>query len=245
MDDATKLLEAIASLIGAIAWPLMVLVVVVLLAKIRMDDERGGSVLQRILSRFATAEKLSVKAPGFELTSEHLRDIAEYAVHSTAAEMTKSNGGAAAGKASVELMANQVVAIAERSVTRPLSGSRVLWVDPAPDGNLHERRALEALGITFGLARTTDDAVEKLKDDGFRLVISNWTRPGEDAAALTLLDRVKEVDDVPVVIYAGKVDPARSEAATASGAYGYTTVPRELFDLVTSALQQTRARARV
>ena len=242
MDDATKLIEAVASFIGAFAWPLMVLLVLLLLARMRMDDEQGGTVLQRILARFATDPKLSVKVPGVEVTTENFRDVAQYAVHSTAAEMTRSNGDPIRAPASIERVADQAAAIAERYLTTPLTGARVLWVDPAPAGNLYERRALEALGIEIDLAQTTEEAVEKVRENGFRLIISNWTRPGEDAAALNLLDRLGRSNDVPVVIYAGKVDSVRIEAAAARGAYGYTTLPTELFDFVTRALQQSRPR---
>lgn len=35
----------------------------------------------------------------------------------------------------------------------------VLWVDDRPDNNIHERRAFEAVGLSFTLARSTSEAL--------------------------------------------------------------------------------------
>ena len=118
--------------------------------------------------------------------------------------------------------------------------ARGLWVDDKPSGNRRERAALKSR-VEFALARSTDDAIEMLTENGFDVVISNWTRPGEDGGALALLGRMETLTHrPPVVIYTGRQDDARAGDAMRKGAFGYATRPRELYELVTRAVETRR-----
>ena len=58
---------------------------------------------------------------------------------------------------------------------------RVLWVDDRPEGNQFEIAALSKLQIEILIARSTDEAMDRMAVDteGFDLVISDWDRSGE------------------------------------------------------------------
>jgi CheY-like chemotaxis protein len=64
------------------------------------------------------------------------------------------------------------------AVLPALRGARVLWVDRTPTNNVLEQGVLEDIGIRVQLALTTKDALA-LSPQGFDLVISNITRPGD------------------------------------------------------------------
>jgi CheY-like chemotaxis protein len=56
---------------------------------------------------------------------------------------------------------------------------------------VHERQAFEALGVTFVLATSTDEALEKLKRQSFDAIISDMNRPPDSQAGYTLLDKLR------------------------------------------------------
>lgn len=62
---------------------------------------------------------------------------------------------------------------------------RVLWVDDQPNSNRFEVAALAKLQIEVLTAPSTDEALRAIEHDqeGFDLVISDWERAGEGAAA--------------------------------------------------------------
>jgi CheY-like chemotaxis protein len=69
---------------------------------------------------------------------------------------------------------------------------------------VHERQALEALGVRFVLAKSTDEAVEKLNRGSFDAIISDMGRPPDPRAGYTLLDKLRGAGDrTPFIIYAG------------------------------------------
>jgi CheY-like chemotaxis protein len=50
---------------------------------------------------------------------------------------------------------------------------RILWVDDRPDNNIFERRAMEAYSIQFVLALSTAEALEKIAEHQFDVIISD------------------------------------------------------------------------
>src|SRR5262245_23892188 len=85
-------------------------------------------------------------------------------------------------------------------------GVRVLWVDDRPNNNVFERRAMQALGHNFEMAQDTTDAIQKLNDGDFDLVISDMSRPSGDKAGFELLSAVrKEWPSLPVIFYTEQV----------------------------------------
>ncbi|APR78924.1 Transcriptional regulator, CadC [Minicystis rosea] len=124
-----------------------------------------------------------------------------------------------------------------KDVIRRAARATVLWVDDRPSSNMHVRRALEAVGLGIVPAATTEEALDLLAARPFDVVISDMRRPPDDRAGYTLLARMRERGDAtPFVIYAGAAAAEHREEATQKGALGSTNRPRELVDLVLSAL---------
>jgi CheY-like chemotaxis protein len=117
----------------------------------------------------------------------------------------------------------------------------VLWVDDRPSNNIHERQALEALGVTFVLATSTNEALEKVKSQSFDVIISDMGRPPDPQAGYTLLNELRTSgNQTPFIIYAGSRAPEHRAEARRRGALGYTNRPDELFEMVVSALGRRR-----
>lgn len=51
--------------------------------------------------------------------------------------------------------------------------NRILWVDDQPDNNTYERQAFEAMGLLFTLAKSTNEAFEKLAQNRYAVIISD------------------------------------------------------------------------
>jgi CheY-like chemotaxis protein len=125
--------------------------------------------------------------------------------------------------------AAQVVAeIVTPRMIRRAGRATVLWVDDRPSNNVHERQALEALGVTFVLATSTDEALEKFKYQSFDAIISDMGRPPDSEAGYTLLDALrKNGNQTPFIIYAGSRAPEHRAEARRRGAVGCTNRPDE------------------
>lgn len=118
-----------------------------------------------------------------------------------------------------------------------LQGSFVLWVDDRPSNNRYERQALEALGIRVEIARSTDDALERVRQQHFDLIISDMGRPPDPRAGYTLLEKLRASGNhIPFLIYAGSRRPEHVKEARERGALGCTNSPQELILMVTGAL---------
>src|SRR5258708_5452161 len=74
--------------------------------------------------------------------------------------------------------------------TRQLAGATVLWVDDRPNNNTSERQALEELGIQFTISTSTEDALEKLQQENYNVIISDMGRPPDRQAGYTLLEEI-------------------------------------------------------
>jgi CheY-like chemotaxis protein len=120
---------------------------------------------------------------------------------------------------------------------RRASRSTVLWVDDNPDNNIYERQSLEALGVSFVLARSTDEALKQIARQRFDAVISDMGRPPDSRAGYTLLDKLRSSEyQTPFIIYAGSRDPEHIAESRRHGAVGCTNNANELFKMVLSTL---------
>jgi CheY-like chemotaxis protein len=129
-------------------------------------------------------------------------------------------------------------AVTPRTIRRA-SRATVLWVDDRPENNIYERQSLEALGVTFVLSTSTDDALAKLAKQKFDVIISDMGRPPDPRAGYTLLDALRATGDrTPFVIYASSRDPEHRAEASRRGALGCTNRADELFGYVLSALNR-------
>ena len=228
IDDGVRLLEAATKLFGVLAWPAVLVFVLV----------RFGPALREFVTSLG---EFSLKGAGFEASAK--RKQAEAAVALTAAAVSRPEAGATPENTVREARAafDVVAEVATPRVIRRAGKSTVLWVDDKPSNNVHERQALEALGVSFVLATSTDEALEKLKRRSFDAIISEMGRPPDPQAGYTLLDKLRASGDrTPFIIYAGSRAPEHRAEARRRGAVGCTNRPDELFEMVLSALGRER-----
>jgi CheY-like chemotaxis protein len=114
---------------------------------------------------------------------------------------------------------------------------RILWVDDRPDNNTYERHVFESLGLTFDLAETTNEALQRLSGARYGAIISDMGRREGPREGYRLLDAVRSSDTrTPFFIYASSNAPEHKREAARHGAQGSTNMPNELVDMVTEAL---------
>lgn len=224
VDDVVKLIDAITKLLNVLVYPAVFLFFLI----------RFGRDLSDFFSGLG---ELSLKGAGFEASLK--RKQAEAAAALAAAAISKPGEtstpetAAQGAKAAVDVVTETVnFRIAKRA-----SRSRILWVDDRPDNNIYERRSLEALGINFELAISTEEALEKLSRRRFDAIISDMARPPDSQAGYTLLDKLRSMgDQTPFIIYAGSRSPNHIAEAHRRGAIGCSNNANELFEMVLSAI---------
>ncbi|MFB2836414.1 response regulator [Floridanema evergladense] len=181
--------------------------------------------------------ELTLRGAGFEASLK--RKQAEAAAALAAAAVSRSDSSASPDTLmrDTKVAADVVAETVTPGLIKRAGKSTVLWVDDNPNNNLHERRSLEALGISFVLATSTEEALDKLKRQYFDLIISDMGRPPDPQAGYTLLDKLRSTGDrIPFIIYAGSRDPQHVAESRRRGAVGCTNNPSELFEMVLSSL---------
>lgn len=117
----------------------------------------------------------------------------------------------------------------------------VLWVDDSPANNVRERQSLEdILKARFTISTSTEDALERLaKAPGqYQAVISDMSRPPDRMAGYTLLEAMrKQGINIPVIFYTSSNRPVHKEEARRRGAFGQTSSPQELLQLLAEAVR--------
>jgi CheY-like chemotaxis protein len=227
VDDIVKLFDAITKLLNVLIWPAIILFILI----------RFGRELRDF---FSSLGELSLKGAGFEASLK--RKQAEVVAALSAAAASKPDGDKTRESVAKEAMiAADVVAdfVTPRAIRRA-SRSTVLWVDDNPNNNSYERQALEALGVSFVLAISTDEALKKISRQRFDAIISDMGRPPDSRAGYTLLDKLRSNgDQTPFIIYASSRDPEHVAESRRHGAIGCTNNANELFEMVLSALGRT------
>lgn len=217
-DQATRLIVAVAQLVGVLIWPALILFIVVRF--------RGG-----LADFFGHIGEVSVKALGAEISAKRQEAAAAMGAAVGARQLAGAGPGVAADPREV------ADALPSVRAQRRMEGSRVLWVDDRPDNNRYERQALEALGLRIDLSTSTDDALEEVRSKEYDLIISDMSRPPDDRAGYTLLKKLRDAGySTPFIIYAGSRDPKHVQEARQRGALGTTNRPQELLEMVTRAL---------
>jgi CheY-like chemotaxis protein len=227
VDDIVKLFDAITKLLNVLIWPAIILFILI----------RFGRELRDF---FSSLGELSLKGAGFEASLK--RKQAEVVAALSAAAASKPDGDKTRESVAKEAMiAADVVAdfVTPRAIRRA-SRSTVLWVDDNPNNNSYERQALEALGVSFVLAISTDEALKKISRQRFDAIISDMGRPPDPRAGYTLLDKLRSSgDQTPFIIYASSREPEHVVESRRHGAIGCTNNANELFEMVLSALGRT------
>jgi CheY-like chemotaxis protein len=115
--------------------------------------------------------------------------------------------------------------------------NHVLWVDDRPENNVYERKAFEAVGLTFSLALSTDQALSLLAQQSFTAVISDMGRKEGPREGYVLLDAMRSNgDQTPLFFYASSNAPEHKRETAEHGGQGCTNNAQELFQMVTRLL---------
>lgn len=229
IENWTKLFQAIVPLIQALIWPLLIIFILIYL----------GAPLKKFMESIGEFT-FKAGASGFEATAK--KQQLEAAIALGAAEANKvgtSENKQALDKEKVQ----DIVEAVSRAITpksaRLLDNAILLWVDDNPRNTTYERQSLEALGISFDMSTSTEDALEKLRLHEYDAVISDMGRPPDSQAGYTLLEGMKKLKiNTPLIIYS--IGGSRLEnkvEARRRGAFGSTDKVDELFQLVINAIQ--------
>lgn len=223
-NETAEILNAIAAMISALAWPTVTVVVLRAVAP----------ELRKFLSGLG---EISIDAAGIKASLKKSR-----------AEATAALSAAVASKASERSSNGNVrhdtAELVEETVTPDLleraRAANLLWVDDNPSNNRYELRALRALGLTIETSTSTEDALKRIANTEFDLIISDLGRPGDDRAGLTLLTRLRQMSiRTPYLIYASPRALAFREEARKLGAIDCTDRADELFRLVSTTLSRS------
>jgi CheY-like chemotaxis protein len=129
--------------------------------------------------------------------------------------------------------------------------THVLWVDDKPDNNAIERAAFEAMGASFTLALSKDEALTQLGSRSFAVIIADiWLSKHRDPNYLIyiggpegrregydLLDEVRSSDPgTPFFFYTFPSSPEEVRKTSKHGGQGCTDNPEELFRMVMRAI---------
>jgi CheY-like chemotaxis protein len=115
--------------------------------------------------------------------------------------------------------------------------NHILWVDDRPNNNINERNAFEAMGISFSLALSTDEAVARLSERRFAAVISDMSRKEGPREGYALLDKLRDSgNQTPLFFYASSNSPEHVRETLEHGGQGCTNNPQELFRMVMRAV---------
>lgn len=225
VDEIAKLIDSVTKLTAAIAWPALCLFALV----------RFGPALREF---FASLGEFSLKGGGFEATAKRKQAAAAAALAAAAAANPEPGATQASTAREARAAADLVVETVTPRVLRRASSATVLWVDDRPDNNINERSSLEALGIRFILAESTEEAVKVLKENQVDAIVSDMGRPPDSQAGYTLLKRLRGAGNkTPFIIYAGSNAPEHRAQARELGALGSTNRASELFEYVLTALR--------
>ncbi|MEG4288546.1 response regulator [Microcoleus sp. C2C3] len=228
VDDIVKLFDAITKLLSVLIWPGVILFILI----------RFGQDLREF---FSSLGELSLKGAGFEasLKRKQAEVVAALSAAAAAAAASKPNEDKTRESVAKEAMiaADVVAEVVTPRALRRASRSTVLWVDDNPNNNSYQRQALEAIGVSFVLAKSTDEALKKISKQRFDAIISDMGRPPDSRAGYTLLDKLRSSgDQTPFIIYAGSRNPEHVAESRRHGAMGCTNNANELFEMVLSAL---------
>jgi CheY-like chemotaxis protein len=225
VDDMVKLIDAATKLVGALAWPVLVGFVLI----------RFGPALKDF---FEGLNEFSFKGAGFEASVKRKQAEAVAALAAAAAARPEPGATPESTARDARDAAEMVAEAVTPRVLRKAGKATVLWVDDRPDNNVYERQSLEAIGVSFVLVLSTEEALQKIKRQRFDAIISDMGRPPDPRAGYTLLEALRASGNTtPYVIYASSNAPEHKAEARKRGALGCTNRASELFQYVISALR--------
>lgn len=225
MDNFIKVVEALAHLLGAVAWPAAAVIAL----------RWFGPTIRGLFS-----DKSDVSLSGWGLAITAKRETREAIA---LAEATKV-GGSPAEPAEIknwkEAVGKSYAATKWIDLLRvdETLDKAILWVDDEPLNNVFEREAFERLGMKIDFARSTSDALDLLKRREYDAIISDMSRPEGPRSGYDLLAQVKRIrPTVPFVLYSSSNTPEQEAEIVEAGAFGSTTKASDLIRLVTDAIR--------
>ena len=139
---------------------------------------------------------------------------------------------AAARDVKISRQASRAVAERLRRAHSLLAATRLLWIDDNPTGNEAEIGILQSLGATIDLARSDDEARERLNGAVYDIVLSDIKRGERGDEGVRFLPVATGAILAPAVIFY-----VAESKGTPEGAFGITTRPDELMHLIADALE--------
>ncbi|XHX77086.1 MAG: response regulator [Stenomitos frigidus ULC029] len=229
IDDLTKLLQVLISLVQALSWQLLVLFILLYF----------GAPLRNFVNNLGEFT-FRASASGLEATAK--RRIEAGVLLGSAAAIKAGDAThqpQLPGADEAKEIATVVSQTMKPKVAQQLATASVLWVDDHPTDNAHEIRSLEALGIAFTICPSVQAALEKIRLMPYHAIVSDMRQTGTSSAGYLLLQELQRLGvKTPVIVYGSSNEARLKFEAREQGAFGSTGDPQELFSLVTRAVQQ-------
>lgn len=138
-------------------------------------------------------------------------------------------------------VASTCTSTAKKPGSSRIDQANILWVDDNPGNNIIQRMSLEQLGAKIQLAESTSEAIQKMGDRRFDVIISDFMRRDDSRGGMTLLAEVRKLKQPPpYIIFSSTSTPEFTATARKAGALGETNNSSELFDLIIKALNERR-----
>lgn len=230
IDDLTKLLQVLVSLVQSLSWQLLILFVLIYF----------GAPLRNFVGNLGEFS-FRAGASGLEATAKRRIEAGVLLGSASAIKSGDATSGSPQLPGAEE--AKEIAAVVSQTlkprVAQQLARASVLWVDDHPLDNAHEIRSLEALGILFTMSPSVQDALEKIRLAAYDAIVSDMRQATTLQAGYDLLEALQRLGvNTPVVIYGSASEPDLKVEARQHGAFGSTGDPQELFSLVTMAVQR-------
>jgi CheY-like chemotaxis protein len=113
---------------------------------------------------------------------------------------------------------------------------KILVVDDEETLRNLAKEVLSEEGYQVTLASSSEEALEKFKQDSFDLVIADLRMPGMDG--IELLKRIKESNkDVQVILLTSYLSPSAALSCLEAGAFWYLTKPLDDISMFTEKVK--------
>jgi CheY-like chemotaxis protein len=213
----------VVSLITGLAWPVLVLVVVLVLLK----------PIRNVIESRAFTIKIGGNEISVQQASQQLADrFDDLRDHVLSTDAAAASPPLATPGHDVAAEAGAVEPVATAAISRL---SAVLWVDDYPSNNAFEVDTLQRRSVTVVQVETTADALREVNARRFDVVITDMGRDKDgNEAGLDLIRRLRALQiTTPVIVYtSARAAAASRDQAIALGAYGVTASATELIGLL-------------
>jgi len=212
LESTAKLIASLASL----AWPVAFAIVFYKLI------EPIKNLIESARSR-----KFTIKVAGSELSMDEASEQQRLMISDLQAKVAEIEKKTNASKIP-ELAANPEL---------QRSHKRILWVDDRPSNNSYLAATIKDRGASVAIARSTEEALARIRREEFDIVISDMGRPEGDQAGLDLTREIKKMErDLPIYIFCGgwaaKHLHSEAEAAGVSGITSSATTLLSMLPLI-------------